>query len=117
MERSPVTDAGTAVGLLLLATAVIALLSWVIQITEALVAATCGAAPHFASETYLNFYNCKDATESRYWTVMAIAIGAGLSYAGRAWLRREAKRDAERDKTLDAEMARIRHRAEHHLDA
>jgi len=113
-------DAATVVGLILLATAVVALVSWVFQITDTFVAATCGPAPtrNFASiDAYIDFLHCQDATENRYWMVMAVALGAGMGYTARAWLRREARRDVANDEKLDAEIARIRGQADSRHDA
>jgi hypothetical protein len=82
-----------------------------------LVAATCGAAPARNAVTMdacIAFLHCQDATANRYWMIVCVAVGVGVGYAARAWLKREAKRDAAKDRELDAEMERVPAANEHH---
>ena len=98
-------------GISVIAMAGVALASHVFGVTDRLVAATCGVAParNAASmDAYIIFLHCHDATATRYWIIVSGALGIGLGYAARAWLRREARRDVARDQELDREMQRIR---------
>jgi hypothetical protein len=115
--NSPRSDDAIMVGVSLVALAAAALSSYAFRVTDTLVAATCGAAPArnaVTMDAYIAFLHCEDATANRYWMVVCVAVGIGLGYAARAWLRREARRDAARDRKLDAEMERIRAADEHH---
>lgn len=115
--NSPRPDDATMIGLSLVALAAVALASYIFRVTDTLVAATCGAAPARSTVTmdaYIAFLRCEDATANRYWTIVCVALGIGLGYAARAWMRREAKRDATRDRQLDTEIERMRAADEHH---
>jgi hypothetical protein len=108
-------DAVTMVGVSLIALAALSLISHVLGITDALVAANCGAAPsrnYAVIDTYIAFLHCQRTVEQSYWNVISVLAGCIVGYGARAWLRREAKQDAQRDKQLNDEMARIRADAE-----
>jgi hypothetical protein len=108
-------DAVTMVGVSLIAMAALSVISHVFGVTDALVAANCGAAPsrnYAVIDAYIAFLDCQRTVEQRYWNVVSVLAGCLVGYGARAWLRREAKQDAQRDKQLDDEMARIRVDAE-----
>jgi hypothetical protein len=108
-------DAATSVGIFLLALAAVSLISHFFGATDALVAANCGAAPsrnYALFDTYIAFLDCQRTIEQGYWSMVAILTGCATGYGARAWLRREVKQDAERDKLLDVEIARIRANSE-----
>lgn len=103
------------VGVSLVALAALSLLSHVFGVTDALVAASCGAAPprnYAVIDAYIAFLDCQRTVEQRYWNVVAVLAGCLVGYGARAWLRREAKQDAQRDEQLEDEIARIRADAE-----
>lgn len=103
------------VGASLIALAALSLISHVFGVTDALVAANCGAAPSrncAVIDAYIAFLDCQRTVEQRYWNVVAVLGGCLIGYGARAWLRREAKQDAQREKQLDDEIARIRAEAE-----
>ncbi|MBY0565515.1 MAG: hypothetical protein K2P58_15205 [Hyphomonadaceae bacterium] len=103
------------VGVSLIALAALSLISHGFGFPDALVAANCGAAPsrnYAVIDAYVAFLDCKRTVEQRYWNVVSVLAGCLVGYGALAWLRREAKQDAQRDKQLDDEMARIRADAE-----
>lgn len=116
VERlSPRFDAVTTVGVSLIALAALSLISHVFGVTDALVAANCGAAPsrnYAVIDAYIAFLDCQRTVEHRYWSVVSVLAACLVGFGARAWLRREAKEDAQRDRQLDDEMARIRDDAE-----
>jgi len=101
----------TMVGLSLAGLAAVALLSHLLGATDFLVERTCGVAPDRNAgsiDVFIAFLDCQRETETRYWMILSAAVGVGIGYTARTWMRREARRDSVRDKELDAEIERIR---------
>ncbi len=103
------------VGISLFALAAVSLISHFFGVTDALVAANCGAAPsrnYTAIDVYIAFLDCQRTVEQRYGNVVTVLAFCAVGCGVRAWLRGEAKQDARTDKQLDDEIARIRADAE-----
>jgi hypothetical protein len=104
-------DAVTMIGLTLLALAAFALVSHFAGLPALLTTRFCGAVPALSPTSVrqvIDFSNCQSAIEGRYWTATSGLLGLAVGYSVRSWLRWDAKRDLERDRQLDEEIARSR---------